>query len=307
MKYTVLRTVNLTKKYKDTKVLDNVNITIRKGDIYGFIGQNGAGKTTFMKLISGLIIKSSGEIELFGENDSRKVEDVRSRMGCLIETPAVYNYSTVYENLEINRIQKGIPGKESVDKVLKMVDLYEQRKKTVNKLSMGMKQKLGIAMALIGKPEFLILDEPINGLDPMSIIEIREILNRLNKEFGVTILISSHILSELYQFANVYGIIHKGRLVEELSSKQLEEKCQKFLYIRTDNSAKAVFAIESILKTQNYEVMPNNIIKLYEYLDKPARVSSALLNNGSLVEEITLKGDNLEEYYSKLVRRNMNV
>ncbi|KHD35882.1 bacitracin ABC transporter ATP-binding protein [Clostridium acetobutylicum] len=307
MKDTVLKTVNLSKKYKNVTVLDNVNITINKGDIYGFIGQNGAGKTTFMKLISGLIIKNSGTIELFGENDTRNIENMRKRMGCLIETPALYDYSSVYDNLEINRIQKGIPGRESIDKVLKMVGLYNERKKQVRKLSMGMKQKLGLAMALIGDPEFLILDEPINGLDPMSIIEIRKLLNKLNKEFDVTILISSHILSELYQFANSYGIIHNGRLIEQITSRELEERCQKFLYIRTDNAERAVFTIERILKTQNYEVMHDNAIKLYEYLDEPSKVASVLLNNGSLVDEIALKGDNLEDYFSKLVWRNRNV
>ncbi|AAK78837.1 ABC-2 type transport system ATP-binding protein [Clostridium acetobutylicum] len=307
MKDAVLKTVNLSKRYKDVTVLDNVNITINKGDIYGFIGQNGAGKTTLMKLISGLIIKDSGTIELFGENDTRNIENMRKRMGCLIETPALYDYSSVYDNLEINRIQKGIPGRESIDKVLKMVGLYNERKKQVRKLSMGMKQKLGLAMALIGDPEFLILDEPINGLDPMSIIEIRKLLNKLNKEFDVTILISSHILSELYQFANSYGIIHNGRLVEQITSRELEERCQKFLYIRTDNAERAVFTIERILKTQNYEVMHDNAIKLYEYLDEPSKVASVLLNNGSLVDEIALKGDNLEDYFSKLVWRNKNV
>ncbi|PJI07473.1 MULTISPECIES: ABC transporter ATP-binding protein [Clostridium] len=301
MEEIVLKTVNLTKRYKSKNVVNGVNVTIKKGDIYGFIGQNGAGKTTFMRLVAGLIFKSEGSIDIFGENDEGKIEEERERMGCLIEKPALFSFSSVYENLEINRMQKGIPGKECIDKVLKMVGLYEEKNKAVRKLSFGMKQKLGIAIALLGDPEFLILDEPINGLDPMSIIGVRELLTKLNREYGVTILISSHILSELYQFANVYGIIHKGRLIEQITSKELNERCKKFLYIKTDDADKAVFVIENKLKTQNYEVLPENVIKLYDYLDSPGEVSSTLSKNGSIVEEITLKGDDLEIYFSKLI------
>lgn len=297
----ILKTNNLTKTYKNTKALQNINMTIRKGQIYGFIGENGAGKTTLMRLIAGLAVKNSGNIELFGETEEEKIEHVRKRMGVMIEAPALYQHRTAYENMEINRIQRGIPGKESIEKALRTVGLTEIKNKKVKNFSHGMKQRLGIAMALLGDPEFLVLDEPINGLDPTGIIEIRELLKKINEENGVTILISSHILSELYQLANCYGIIHKGRLIEQITADELNSRCRKLLQIKVDDTAKAAVIMNKKLSTTNFEVMPDNIIHLYEYVDCAGKVSTALSKEGISVEQIMPKGDDLETYFSKVI------
>ncbi len=297
----ILRTFGATKIYKKLTVLDKVNMSIKKGQIYGLIGLNGAGKTTLMRVISGLALIDSGSIELFGESNTDKIQKERRRMGCLIETPALHYYKTVYENLEIERLHKGIPGKESVEKVLSLVNLSNFKNKKIKDLSLGMKQRLGIAMALLGNPEFLVLDEPISGLDPIAIIETRELLKKLNKEAGVTILISSHILEELYQLANCYGIIHKGKLIEQITDKELEEKCKRFLHIKVDNSAKAAVILNTKLSTSSFNILPNNIIRLYDYVDSSEIVSKAFAREGVLVKELMPMGDSLEDYFSKAI------
>lgn len=302
----ILRTVNLTKKYKNISAFENINMTIKKGQIYGFIGQNGAGKSSFMRTIVGLALKTSGDIELFGESDEDKIQEAKKRIGCLIESPAIYEDESVYINLNINRLQKGIPGKSCIDEVLTMVGLLNQKYKKAGKLSTGMKQKLGIAMAMLGKPEFLILDEPINGIDPMGIVEIRELLKKLNLEQGVTILISSHILGELYQLANCYGIINKGKLIEELTLEELNEKCKRFLYIEVDDVSKAACVIEKELHTKNFEVLPKNNIKLYDFLDSPGEVSNTLFKAGITVKEIRVDGEDLETYFTKAIGGEKN-
>ena len=206
----------------------------------------------------------------------------------------------------MNRIQKGIPGKECIERVLKVTGVDAFKNKRVLSMSLGMKQRLGIAMALIGEPEFLILDEPINGLDPIGIIEIRELLKKLNEENGITILISSHILSELNQLASCYGIIHKGKLVEQITAKELSEKCRKLLYVKVDNAAKASVILNAKLSTSNFEVMPDNVINLYDYVDDSGKVSSILSREGIIVKEIMPMGDNLETYFSKVIGGNKN-
>lgn len=302
----ILRTFGVTKIYKNLAVLDKVNMSIKKGQIYGLIGLNGAGKTTLMRVISGLIEVNRGSIELFGESNTDKIQKERRRMGCLIETPALHYYKTVYENLEIERLHKGIPGKESVEKVLSLVNLSDFKNKKIKDLSLGMKQRLGIAMALLGNPEFLVLDEPISGLDPIAIIETRELLKKLNKEAGVTILISSHILEELYQLANCYGIIHKGKLIEQITDKELEEKCKRFLHIKVDNSAKAAVILNTKLSTSSFNILPNNIIRLYDYVDSSEIVSKAFAREGVLVKELMPMGDSLEDYFSKAIRGDID-
>lgn len=306
MESVVIKTYNLCKSYKNLKALDDVNITIKKGQIYGFIGENGSGKTTLFRIISGIAFKSKGSLELFGESEGRKLELTRRRIGSIIEAPVFYPYKTAYDNLEIDRIQKGIPGKESIEKVLTMVGLSKDKNRKVKNFSLGMKQRLGIAMALLGDPELLILDEPINGLDPMGIVEIREILRKLNVEYGVTILISSHILSELHQLANCYGFIHKGKIIEEITAQELANRCQKYLYIKVDDAAKASVIIDRKLKSSNFQVLPDNVIKLYDYLNEPGKISTALTLDGIAVEQITTMGDDLETYYSKLIGGGSN-
>ncbi|KGO12833.1 bacitracin ABC transporter ATP-binding protein [Clostridium botulinum] len=297
----ILKTTNLSKKYKKDFVVNSVNISIRRGEIYGFIGENGAGKTTFIRMITGLARPTNGEIKLFSKEKGDELGNVRKRIGALIERPAFYPYMTAYENLEAFRIEKGIPGKECIDKILKSVGLYEDRNKKLKNFSLGMKQKLALAIALLGDPEFLILDEPINGLDPMGIKEIRELLKKLNKEKNITMLISSHILRELYQLATCYGIIHKGKLMEQITLKELDEKCKRNLSIKVDDVNKAATILETELSTNNFKVLSDGTIKLYDYVDNSRLVSSTLTKANIIIDQIMPNESNLEEYFINLV------
>ncbi|MCC5423008.1 ABC transporter ATP-binding protein [Clostridium botulinum] len=297
----ILNTTNLSKKYKKDFVVNSVNISIKRGEIYGFIGENGAGKTTFIRMITGLVAPTNGEIKLFSREKGDELDNVRKRIGALIERPAFYPYMTAYENLEAFRIEKGIPGKECIDKILKSVGLYEDRNKKLKNFSLGMKQKLALAIALLGDPEFLILDEPINGLDPMGIKEVRELLKKLNKEKNITMLISSHILGELYQLANCYGIIHKGKLMEQITLKELDEKCKRSLSIKVDDVNKAATILETELSTINFKILPDGTIKLYDYVDNSRLVSSTLTKANIIIDQIMPNESNLEEYFINLV------
>lgn len=206
----ILRTDELTKTYKNYAAVNKVNLNVKKGDIYGFIGQNGAGKSTMLRLVTGLGFPDSGTLEIFGENADKRLNDAQKRIGAIIENPALFLNMTAEQNLEVHRLQKGIPGKQCIADTLKLVELENTGNKKVKNFSLGMKQRLGLATALLGDPEFLILDEPTNGLDPIGIVELRELIQKLNREKGLTVLISSHILSELYQLATTYGIIHEA-------------------------------------------------------------------------------------------------
>ncbi|HCL4444744.1 TPA: ABC transporter ATP-binding protein [Clostridium botulinum] len=297
----ILNTTNLSKKYKKDFVVNSVNISIKRGEIYGFIGENGAGKTTFIRMITGLVAPTNGKIKLFSREKGDELDNVRKRIGALIERPAFYPYMTAYENLEAFRIEKGIPGKECIDKILKSVGLYEDKNKKLKNFSLGMKQKLALAIALLGDPEFLILDEPINGLDPMGIKEVRDILKKLNKEKNITMLISSHILGELYQLANCYGIIHKGKLMEQITLKELDEKCKRSLSIKVDDVNKAATILETELSTINFKILPDGTIKLYDYVDNSRLVSSTLTKANIIIDQIMPNESNLEEYFINLV------
>ena len=306
MKELILKTYNLTKKYGNQIVVDNVNMTIKKGDIYGFIGQNGAGKTTLIRLITGLIHKSNGEIELFGGSGEKALNEARTMIGSLIETPSFYGNMTARENLEVSRLVRDIPGKNCIDEVLNLVGLNDVEKKKVKNFSLGMRQRLGIANALMGNPKLLILDEPINGLDPMRIVEIRELLKKINKEKDMTILISSHILSELSELATTYGIISKGRLIEEITANELNEKCRQYIDLIVDDTAKAVSLLERELDISDYEVWEGNKIKIFSNLDSIGIINSTISKAGVIVESIGIKGENLEEYFMNVIGGDLN-
>lgn len=297
----VLRTNNLTKKYKNQFALNKVNISIKKGSIYGFIGQNGAGKSTLIRVVTALAFPTSGTMELFGHSNERNLNEGRKRIGTIIEGPALYPQMTAVENLEAHRLLKGIPGKECIEKTLSLVGLQDTGKKKAKNFSLGMKQRLGIGIALLGDPEFLILDEPINGLDPMGVVEIRELLKKLNHEYGITILISSHILSELHLLATHYGIIHKGELLEQLTVGELNKKCQQYIHIKVDNPGKAATIIETQLETNHYEVLPDGAIKLFKYLDTPGQVSKTLSDEGLIIEQFMPMGEDLETYFTNRI------
>lgn len=306
MKEVILKTHNITKKYGSQVAVDNVNITIRKGDIYGFIGQNGAGKTTLIRIITGLIHKSGGEIELLGASGENELNKARTMVGSLIETPSFYTNMTARENLEVSRLVRNIPGKKCIDEVLELVGLKDIEKKKVKNFSLGMRQRLGIANALMGNPKLLILDEPINGLDPMGIVEIRELLKRINKEKDMTILISSHILSELSELATTYGIISNGKLIEEITAEELAEKCRQYIDLKVDDTSRAVTLLERELGISDYEVLEDKKIKVFSNLENIGEVNSILSKSGVIVESISIKGENLEEYFMNKIGGVLN-
>lgn len=301
MKDAILRTIDLTKKYKDQIALDHVNLDVRKGDIYGFIGQNGAGKSTLLRVATALARPTSGAVSLFGESSEAGLIEARKRVGAIIESPTLYPDMTARDNLEVHRLLRGIPGKSSISKALALVGLQDTGKKKARNFSLGMKQRLGVAIALLGDPELLILDEPTNGLDPKGIVELRELIKKLNREMGITILISSHILSELHQMATKYGIIHKGKLLEQITHEELDEKCKQHLRIRVDDASKAATVLEMDLGTQDYEVLQDGTIKLYSLIHDVRRVSMALTSSGLVIEYFAPGGDDLETYFTKRV------
>ncbi|WP_291579410.1 ABC transporter ATP-binding protein [Clostridium sp. UBA6640] len=302
MNEVVLKLKNVTKSYSGKVAVDNVNMTIRRGDIYGLIGRNGAGKTTLTRLITSLTFADSGEIELFGETTESGLQEARKRLGCVIEIPALYPNLTAYQNLEYYQRLKGIPDKNAIIKTLEIVGLSDTGEKKVKNFSLGMKQRLGIALALLNNPDFIILDEPINGLDPMGIIEMREIIKRLNEEYHITIMISSHILTELSLVATHYGIIDEGRMVKEFTHEELTEQCQRSLAIMVDDTAKAASVFETVLHTKNFKVISGKEIRLYDYLDNSSEVNQQLVSSGVSVASITEVGDNLEDYFMSLVK-----
>lgn len=296
----VAQSKNLTKYYRNFCALDKVNISVKRGEIYGLVGDNGAGKTTFLKLLAGQIFPGSGEISLFGKHTAKDLGAARSRIGVLIEEAGFYPSLTVEQNLEYYRLQKGIPGKQPAEEALEMTGLADFRKKSCRELSFGMKQRLGIAIALLGVPEFLLLDEPINGLDPSGIIEIRNLLLKLNQEKNITILLSSHILSELEQIATVYGFLQKGRLLEQISAETLYKKCADYVEIQVSDPQKYAVLLEQTLHHRHYQVLPGGKIHILD-ADSQTETYSSLASDARIqVLGLSRYHQSLEEYYMNL-------
>lgn len=296
----VIKAISITKMYKKHKVLDDLSINIKKGDIYGLIGKNGAGKTTMIRVLTGLVIPNEGQVELFGHSEKNEIIKERGRMGVLIDSPAIYLNMTARENLELIKIQRGIPGTKCIDEVLNLVGLKDIEKKKTKNFSLGMKQRLGIAMALLSDPELLVLDEPINGLDPIGIKQIRELLLKLNKERGITILISSHILSELTQTCNRFCFINNGKLIEEITAGELSDKCRTYLYLKISDSSEVSIILENELGIKDYEVFSDNILRIYDEFDGE-KITLVLAKHNIGVKEIMQMGESLEDYFTKLV------
>ncbi|MDR3644297.1 MAG: ABC transporter ATP-binding protein [Clostridia bacterium] len=303
----VLKTNNLTKKYRGTCALHDVSVTMESGRIYGLIGQNGAGKTTLMRIAAGLSFSTGGSIELFGHKGERALQTERKRLGCMIEYPGLIPGMTARDNLTLHRIMRGIPNKEIEDQLLELVGLSDTGKKKAKDFSLGMKQRLGIAVALLGDPELLILDEPINGLDPLGVVEIRNLLKKMCDERQMTILISSHNLPELYQTATDYIIIHKGEVKKALTLAELEECCKRHILISCGEPEKLAGILEMKLHTANYKVMPDKTVKLYNYLDDKETVARVLYENGIVVTGLVMQGDTLEDYFISVVGGVRNV
>lgn len=294
----ILKTYNLTKEFKNFSAVKNLNMSIEKGQIYGFLGQNGAGKTTTIRMIMGLIKATSGEIELFSQKASNK--KLLQRIGSMIEYPGFYVNLTAKENLEIHRRMMGVQDKKCIADSLKIVGIENVADKKVREFSLGMKQRLGIARAILHHPEFLILDEPTNGLDPLGIKEIRELIIDLCKKQGITFLVSSHILSEIQQMASKIGIIHKGELLEEIAYDELQKRNRHYINIRVNDDKKASFILEQKLNIKDYVIWEKNILRVYQNLQQVANINKILVSNDIFVDEICLKVDSLEDHFIKL-------
>lgn len=297
----ILRTTNLSKKFNNKEVIENVNMNVKKGEIYGFLGPNGAGKTTIMKMVVNLVKPSVGEIEVFGEKLTDKSYEALKRMGSIIEYPVFYDKLTGRENLELHCEYMGYYDKSAIDKALDLINLKGIDSKPVKEFSLGMKQRLGIARAIITKPELLILDEPINGLDPIGIKEMRDILKMLNKEYNITILISSHILGEIEQVADTIGIVNNGRLVREVSMDSIREGNMEYIEVTTKDCTKAAFILENGLQISNFKIIDNTFIRIYDLKLSQKDISKALILKDIEIEAISRKNNSLEDYFLNLL------
>lgn len=300
MEKPIFQARKLTKRYKQRNALHDFNMEIRRGEIYGFIGRNGAGKTTLMRILSGRTMPTSGEIELFGETSLKEIDKQRIRMNGIVEKPALYPGMTARDNLEICRLQRGIRERRWIDWALEEVGLPDTGVKKVKHFSLGMKQRLGLAMALLGDTEFLFLDEPANGLDSVGMAELTEILKRLNRKRGITILISSHLLVELQQLATCYGFIHEGRMLEEIPADELQKKCGEFLHIRVDNAEKGRKVLQENFPSSKIEVA-RNTLRFYDPPQQHGDITQVLVCAGISVEEIVLRGVGLGDYFMGLI------
>ena len=301
----VIQTMGLSKRYKRRWAVDHLDLQVEQGDIYGFIGQNGAGKSTTLKLLCGLARPTQGEALIFGKPVRDSV--ARRRVGALIEQPGLYPDLSGRENLRLCADLLGLDSPErQVEEMLRTVGLAPGEKKPVRQYSMGMKQRLGVALALLGGPDLLLLDEPINGLDPEGIREMRELLLRLNRERGLTILVSSHILGELSKIATRYGIIQQGRMVEQITAAELEQKCADYLHLKADQPQKAAVLLERELQLTRWEMRPEGEIRIYEAVDARA-VGQMLAQAGLAVEEMGLHRQDLESYFLERMGGNDHV
>jgi len=295
----VITMTNITKRFKKAEVVKNFSLDVKKGSITGLIGPNGAGKTTIMKILAGLMFQTSGELSFYGSRDDLDLN--RRRMSFMIEAPIVDYNMTAYENLNYVRYVRGYPDKKRIDEVLDIVDLKDTGKKKALKFSLGMRQRLGIAMALLTKPEVLVLDEPVNGLDPEGIVEVRHILQKLSEDQGVTILISSHLLSELSELCTDFSIINKGQLVENLSLEELHDRCRSHIVLRTNNTEKTAAVLEDKLSIGSYKVLQSGDIEIYEQLDAVERISKTVTDSGCIITKLYESGQSLEDYYLEKV------
>lgn len=295
----VLETNNLEKRYKNFKALNHLNIHIEKGAIYGLIGKNGAGKTTLIRIVCGLQEPTNGTYTIYGEsNKSSNITSVRKRMGAIIETPSIYGEMTARDNLIEQYKLVGMPSFDFIDELLKLVGLENTGRKKAKNFSLGMKQRLGIAIALANNPDFLILDEPINGLDPQGIIEIRELILKLNKEKRITILISSHYLDELSKIATHYGFLDNGSIIKEISSEELMKKMEHKIILKVSNQKDFVKYFDE--NKISYEVIDNKTINIYGKYNL-SKFITELSKINLIADEVHEQEESLENYYMNLI------
>ncbi len=296
----VIQTHSVSKTYGKLRALDGVSINVRRGEIYGLIGDNGAGKSTLLKAIVGHIWPSDGEVCVLGSQNERQLNSSRRQIGAMIEKVGCFPNLSVEKNLEYCRILKGIPDKKKVGEIIELVGLSQKAKARCSQLSMGMKQRLGLAIALIGEPQILILDEPINGLDPSGIHEFRRLLKELNARKNITILLSSHILSELQQTATTFGFLSKGKLIEEIGISQLHENCADYLEISLSDVEKFVAILDKFCPDENYIVTPEKRVRLIAPKRQAEDYSRLAATNGILVTGLEHHNRSLEDYYMNL-------
>lgn len=297
---TILKVSGLTRKYGSKIALNNVTFSVEKGRIYGFIGENGAGKTTAIRAITGLSEAPEGTIELFGASDKKSILKARKKMGYLVEHPILAMNDTAQNNLRMQQLLYGHKDEAKIKKTLERVGLGDVGRKKAKDFSLGMRQRLGIAMALVNDPEILILDEPVNGLDPMGMVDVRELLKSLCTEDGITIVISSHILAELYQLVTDYIIISHGEIIEQISKEELDRKCSSYILIETEQPQKAVQVLENCgLKDVELE---GDTIKIHDNVEQK-QVAMIMFNASILLTQITRYEKSLEDHYIELLGR----
>ncbi len=297
----IIRTNHLTKIYGKQKAVDGLNLQANQGEIYCFLGRNGAGKTTTIRMLLGLIKPNYGDIEIFGENLRRHQKEILRRTGSIVEFSGFYGNLTASENLQIYARLMGIQKPDAIKEAIEIVGLQNEPDKRVDRYSLGMKQRLGIARAILHHPELLILDEPTNGLDPIGIKEIRRMIKSLAKERKISILISSHILSEVEQLADRIGVIHEGRLLEEVDFEDLRKRNRKYIEFQVSNDSKAVLLLEREFNISDYEVHKDGFIRVYSHLGRQAAINRLLVQNDIDVTRLQLSEDKLEDYFSKLI------
>lgn len=307
MSENIIKVNGLSKSYGTKNVLNNVNLTVKKGQIYGLVGRNGAGKTTLLRIISGLTNKTSGTFSLFNASTENELEIARKKTGSLIENAGLDLGITAYNTLEYIRIQKGISDKRCINETLRALGLQDAAFEKVNNFSLGMKQRLGIAIALIGSPELLILDEPINGLDPIGVSDMRDLILKLNKEKNITIIISSHILSELSNVATDYAFLEKGQVIEEISSQDLFDKCQSYLELFVDDTKESVNIITKKLSYSKYEICNSNKIKIYDLQNDLKEIFYLFGSENIKIKSANTVKSSLEDYFKNLIGGNSNV
>lgn len=300
----ILKTNNLSKKYQNFTALNGLTMNVPKGSIYGFVGKNGAGKTTLIRILCGLQKETDGSFELYGiKNNDKLINSARKKMGAVVETPSIFLDLTAYENIKMQYDVLGINNYDGINELLKLVGLENTGKKKAKNFSLGMRQRLGIAISLCGNPEFLVLDEPINGLDPQGIVEIRELIKKLNKERNITILISSHILDELSRVATHYGFISSGKIVREMSAEEFEKECKHTIRLVTDNNGN----LEKVLKKKkyNFKLIDKTTADIYGKIEITPLVLS-LYEEGVSVLKLTESEENLENYFFNLLGGDNN-